>query len=446
MSEDKTGHSFYHVGNVGAVVLNRSISEKNDVPADNGVPGEESDNYFIPWGANNQRPFDLYNKGKKSPIIRSGLNKKARIIYGGGVELVKKVKNETTGKVEFEVVDSEEGKLFEDFKLQSNLENYLIGSLLDLEWFKNVFPQITTNIGGNKVVALRRQKAAYCRWAPRDKEGDLKECFISYKFKSEEPDKKDVLTRKVIDPFSDPVASLTQLAKSKGGHFIFPLEYPGLVENYYPDPEWASVIESGWLDLSLKIADFKNNLMLNQISILYHIEIDDRFWKLQFPKWEDLSVDVKKKKRDEVIEAFLKAKIGTGNAGGVHLTSMLSEQTEKGMEQTSLWKITVLDNKLKDGVYVEDSQEASAHTFAGIGLDPTITGVLPGKGQMPSSGSDKRVAVNIEASYQKVHQDLILKPLYLIKKFNDWPKEWEWRFKTPEITKLDEGTETTQAI
>ena len=444
-SSENTAPEFFVVKSKGiaASVLNVNL---DGVAPEKKIPNKEDGTSYVYWGSNNQRPNELYKAGKKSSIIKSGLTKMAQILYGGGVEVGEYILNKNTGREEFVPVTREKGKLFYDFKFQSNLEGYLLGSIFDLYWFKNVFPQIGVNLNRDKIVQLKRQKASDCRWAWQNKEGNIEKCFISHKFEDGPIDvkKEDVLTRSVLNPDYDPKGQLDALLKKKRSenYFIYPLKYPGITENYYAEPDWVSAIESGWLDLANKIAQFKNSLMENQISIIYHIEIDTRYWSAKFPKWDEWDAKKKKETSDTVISDWLNSKTGPDKAGNVQFTPMVAEDDgQGGKNQVSYWKVSVVDNKLKDGAFILDSQEASAHIFAAIGLDPTITGVLPGKGQMPSSGSDKRVAVNMQMNFQQVHRDLILKPLYLIRDFNGWPSTWEFRFKTPEITKLDSGKE-----
>ena len=92
------------------------------------------------------------------------------------------------------------------------------------------------------------------------------------------------------------------------------------------------------------------------------------------------------------------------------------------------WKIEAIDNKIKDGIYIEDSNEASSHLLYALSMDPTIIGSQPGSKLGSGSGSDKQVAFNIYIDTVKAHQDLILEPFRWIAEYNGW-EPYTFKFK-----------------
>jgi hypothetical protein len=109
------------------------------------------------------------------------------------------------------------------------------------------------------------------------------------------------------------------------------------------------------------------------------------------------------------------------------------------------WQIEAVDNKIKDGVYIEDSQEASSHLMFALGVDPTLIGNSPGKGMGAGSGSDKNAAFNAYISLCQIHQDLILEPLHFIRDYNGWNPEYQFRFRKALMAPMTSGKPTLQA-
>jgi hypothetical protein len=93
------------------------------------------------------------------------------------------------------------------------------------------------------------------------------------------------------------------------------------------------------------------------------------------------------------------------------------------------WKITAIDNKIRDGIYIEDSQEASSHLLFALAVDPTLIGSAPGKGMGAGSGSDKQAAFNQYISLCQAHADIILEPLHFIRDYNGWDPRLTFKFK-----------------
>ncbi len=60
------------------------------------------------------------------------------------------------------------------------------------------------------------------------------------------------------------------------------------------------------------------------------------------------------------------------------------------------------------------------------------------------SGSDARVAFNNFISTSTFEQDLILEVLHLVRDYNGWPENLEFRFKQPLIMTMDKGKQVQQ--
>ncbi|MFC7669286.1 hypothetical protein ACFQT0_19455 [Hymenobacter humi] len=189
------------------------------------------------------------------------------------------------------------------------------------------------------------------------------------------------------------------------------------------------------------IPEFKKQLFINQLSIKYLIEADVRYWEWKYPDWSEKKEGDRKQLISEELDAFEKTMSGTNGAGKSILSVTMPDPN--GGSPISVFKITPIDDKIKSGLYVEDSQEASSHIYTALQVDPTLSGISPGKGMGAGSGSDKRVAGNLFVNTHSFHQDLILEVLNLVRDYNGWDPELEFRFLNPEINTLDKPAEST---
>lgn len=393
------------------------------------------------WGDDNLFPQTVYKEARKSTIIPSTLDWKARALYSGGIVAGKVSYKEANGGVT-EIFTPEINKEFDEFKKRSALNRYLIEATNDFYWFYNPFPELVLSKDRKKIVAISAQESMHCRWGLQNpKTGLVEQCFINANWDDNEDENSKTTTKvAVIDPYYDPVGSLRE--RDDAYKYIYPISYPTPGGTYYQLAHWNSIRESGWLEFTSDLVKFKKALVKNNMSIKYQIEIAEWWWEWKYPQWKEL--DPKKKieiMTSEVkkINDFLKG----AEAAGKSIITVLRFDPHTGEEQKG-WTINVIDDKFKDGAYIEDSQEGSSHMLYALGVDGTLIGNAPGKGMGAGSGSDKRVAFDIYISLCKVHQDIILDPLTLIRDYNGWDPDLEFRFRSTLITTLDTGKETTQ--
>jgi hypothetical protein len=200
------------------------------------------------------------------------------------------------------------------------------------------------------------------------------------------------------------------------------------------------VIDSGWLDVLKAIPKFKKALMENQLEIKYHINVPSVWWEWKYPGFHTKTAEEKKTLREEELANF--SKFFTGDGQGNTLMSDYYSNPEMGKEFAK-WEVKVLDNKTRDGMYIEDSQEASSYMLYCLGLDEVLFGKGPGKGMGSGSGSDKLVAFNAYMATVAPHLDVIYEPIRFIKEYNGWPEDLELRFKVPNLERLKTTAELT---
>lgn len=391
---------------------------------------------IVPWGSDNLFPQHVIDKVRKSTLIPSTLVKQAHMLQSSGLVYGKVTGYDKDGNEETEYTYDLE---VEQWMKRTNVKRYLREASLSYHWFYNLFPEIILSRDRSKIVSIHSQRPEYCRWQKQnDRSGYVDNCFISANWdgSSDVNDKRYVTKVPTIDPYWN-AAEVLKKERSEF-KFIYPLSYPSPGTSFYQLAPWNGAIESGWLEISLSIPAFKKALFENQITTKYQIEVSTWWWNWQYPGFDQMSNEEKKKIQDNELDMFEKFMVGNDNAGKSIMTTYQSDPV-RGVKYDG-WVISPIDNKIKDGIYIEDSQEAASHLLYALGWDPTLTGPIPGKtGMGAGSGSDKRVASEIYLSMIEPNRDVVLEPLQFIFDYN-WPeKGYKLKFRNSRVTTLDQG-------
>ncbi len=417
-----------------------SISSKKQQPTTPLVSQSTTPNngLLAYWGENNLFPQDVIKEVSKNTIIGSTLDWKARALYAGG--LVYGESNYDDDGKDLFFPKNDPG--IYAFLKSSNTRRFLIESCTDFYWFYNTFPELITSKDRKKIVAVSSQEASYCRWGLQsEKSAQIDYCYIKANWEEGySTDPKYVTIVPVIDPYINRVEALRE--RKDGFKYIYPVSYPTPGKTFYQLAHWNSLRESKWLDVAQSIPAFKKALFKNQISLKYLIEVSTWWWNWKYSGFDTFPSKQKSELMTKELEKFEKFMSGAESAGNSLMVTFHSNP--EFQKEYPGWKITPIDNKIKDGIYIEDSQEASSHLLYALGVDPTLVGNGPGKLMGAGSGSDKRVAFNVYISLCQIHQDLILEPLEFIADYNGWDKKIKnltFKFRHSMITTLDKGTE-----
>jgi hypothetical protein len=392
------------------------------------------------WGADNLEPQRILADIRENTILLSGLDWKARALYGGGLMYGSFVYGDD-GAETFKPIRLPQ---VESFVRRNQLHRWAMGTAQDIVTFANGFPELILSKDRSEITNITRQKVPFCRWARQNPNtGFIEDCFINANWGSWS-NENDIFTAKVpvILPGYDLVESLRD--DRRGYKYMYPLSYPSHSETFYQLQNWNAARTSGWLKVAQSIPAFKQHLFENQITIKYLIEVSTWWWKWKYGEnWESLPLEQRQKHIDFELARFESFMTGNEAAGSSLMVSFHSDPITQ--KEFAGWKITPIDNKIKDGIYVEDSQEASLHLYSTLDIDPTLRGITPGKSMGGGSGSDKRVAFNLYISLQQAFQDVVTEVLQFVCDYNGWTgpdgMPLVWRFRNALITTLDTGSE-----
>lgn len=411
--------------------ISSAIITTNVLPTRPKVSTEKSqlEGKVVPWGDDNLFPQNILKECRKNTIIGTTLDKQARIAIEGGLAYGNKVLKD--GKVVFEEVIDEKVEIF---LRRSQATIYQISAYRNFYWFYNCFPELILSKDRKTIATLKNQKTPYCRWGAQNSNGVVEKCYISAQWEDVNSSTLDGVAKlPVIDIYADP----KDLQEGKDTNYIYPISYPTEEESFYSLTDWNSLRESGWLEVAQAIPEFKKMLFKNQLNIKYHIEISSHWWNWRYPGFNGFK---EKKKKDLInleLKKFEEKMKGNDQAGNTIMTTFFSDPEHS--KEYAGWRINTIDNKIKDGIYNQDSNEASSHLLYAIGMDSAIIGVQPGAKIGAGSGSDKSVAYRIYSDLVKSHQDLILAPFHFIAEYNGWLSEetgmpyyfWQRNLKDP---------------
>lgn len=382
------------------------------------------------WGDANDFPKKVDQACELNSDLASSLDWLARLLYSGGVSY--KVLDCKTGAESSKRVADIDAFLFRNFQ-------YPFSACKNLFKYVNIFPQMNLSKDRAKIDWLINRPSGHCRHSLQNKKGEIRDCYINAQW-SEGAGVEDKETVKFPSLNSLTVTKEDLQSDNRGLEYIYPLFYPN-GKIYYQLADWNGIRNNGWLDLANEVPKLKMAIMKNQITIKYHVRMPDYWMAWKYEDWDKLSQKERVKKTKEEVKKFDDFLKGSEHAGKT-ITSTYRTDEHTGKEFPG-WQIVPIDDKLKDGMYLEDSQEATIKIFSALGIDPSLFGIIPGKGGSNRSGSDKREAMNIAVSLLQAHADIVLRPYNFISYYNGWNNEeqWiQWSFNRPLLQTLDKVT------
>lgn len=216
---------------------------------------------YIPWGGDNQMPFDILSLVEKDETLATCQCFNAEVCYGSGLQYCT---TETTAKVKNDV---------EDFLLDNDLAAYFLGICQDFKHFGFAVSVLILNEDGTKIVCLLRKEACYCRFTPADSHGRISKILYA-NWRKSISSRSDIEEIDLLEP-SAPWRDLQdKLAKkSKCRKFAIVSRIPTVDSTYYPIPYYGALFRGKWYNIKQLIGIAKEAKLKNSAPIKYHIEV-----------------------------------------------------------------------------------------------------------------------------------------------------------------------------
>ena len=403
---------------------------------------------FVQWGDHNDLPLQVIRKVYKNVTTSANIEFNSRLGVGDGIMVYKKVRNGNKIEVQ-EVLESEAPEIF-DFMLRCNMTRSIQEQIADLTMFGDANIELSLS-ADCKVVMMAHKELCYSRLSETNDRGDIEWHGYSADWSKGAP--SDVLITPYLDrrrPYLDLLQKIGKAAGDDGKfrdsgnrRFIMSMSQPVPGRFYYNKPFWWSIFEAGWYDFACAIPEFKRALINNQMVIKYHIQIADNFFPEMF---KDAGV-TKPEEQETLKKDFLKKLddflAGTKNAGKSLVSQFRYSRT--GDKELQGIKVIPIDNGLKGGEYINDSEEVSNIICYAMGVHPSLIGANPGKNGT-ISGSEARELFIIKQSLLKPLRDALVMPLYIAKTLNNWDKDIHFAIPNLMLTTLDQNTGSQKTI
>ena len=405
------------------------------------VPKETSSEAWSPWGDDNLFPQNVLKDLEKNSIALRALEKRKTVHFGRGIIAYRETeeKDPLGNPIRKKVTDPD---IVEFLKL--NRVNFQWIDLINsLEMFANGWLEFILNKGQDKINKVFIKDPVYCRNAKMDPaKPRIPFLFYSAQWDEGTPSEEDGSLAKI--PMYDPVKYDGNKYKDK--KFAYPVFYRSFNKSYYHLSVWNGLRTGGWLSIANMVPGLKKAIMQNQMSIKYHIEIPDDYFKNRYPT-PDFTVEQQEAKKLEVLNDMNDFLSDVENSGKSFLTFTFYNKFKQ--EYVSGWKINVIDNKLKDDAYLPDSQAANSEILFALGVDPCLIGAgIPGGKLGAGSGSDKREAFWMLNAEMGAYRQISLEPLYFIRDFNGWDETIQFDYVTVDTSQTQDKhpTKTTKRI
>lgn len=384
----------------------------------------------VPWGDGDDMPALLEAMWKKSPDLLRAIQLKADILYANGIDYHVE---DASGKILDKRLPEVDRFIQRSWLYPMNVVNHIYQYFIG-------FPQLLMNGSKDKIVKIHPLTPRNCRFEHMNMDGFIEKLYVNGKWEEGATKKdKETKTFRYADPWYYDPYTFAETWDKKEFSVVLPVKFPS-DDPYYPLPDYWTLKLSKWFDLALKIPVFKDTIMKNQITVKYLIEMPDWWMTNSYPDWEDYSAAKKKalmksevKKMEDFIAGFEKS-------GKSFIAYTKTDPEGKKYEG---WAFKAIDDKMKDGMYIEDSLEATVKIFTAVGVDPGVIGITPGAPGGSRAGSERREALNIQLILSTRAEHLILSPYVFSSVFNGWTNDKEkvvFFFKKPFMQTLDKIT------
>jgi len=360
---------------------------------------------YIPWGGDNQLPFDILSLIEKDETLATCQLFNAEICYGSGLRYDTCLANVYTRRQ------------VERFTLDNDLSAYFLGVCQDLKHFGFAVSVIILNDDATKIVSLKRKEACYCRFAPADKRGVIpKILYANWRYVTRSDSDIEVID--LLDPAA-PWRDLQDKIAAGSSHRKFALvsRIPTVDSTYYPIPYYAALFKGKWYNIKQLIGIAKEAKLRNSAPIKYHIEIGAKYWESLF---RSEGITDRRRQQERIVrekQSILDFLTGAENSGKAWFSTFYVSPDGKEQHDVVISKI---DSSKEGGDWETDIQEAINMICFTMRVHSNLVGSVPGKAQTNNSGSDKRELYTIAQALQKPYHDLLFTVHRIIIKFNGW--------------------------
>lgn len=391
------------------------------------------------WGKKNDFPQQVIKKLATNPILGRTLDDK--VCFAQGLDILPVMPKIIEGKEVLEIVDDAEIWAFID---QPSTQNYFNEAFTNLFTFYNGFAKLTKSINHEKILQIDCEDSAFCRLSDQNAAGESELVYVNANWPQAKITDKETITYDALNPYSFTIVD--DAYQIDDHEFIYPFSYATPGKTFYQLAHYMSFLESEWNTLLELIAKHKRYFLENQITLKFHIELPDYYFDQKLGAVYTKATDSEKlRMRTAEIQLWNDYLTNVENTGNsiASIYKVVNNTAVPGVN------ITPIDNKMPDGKFINDNQEAFSLLLYALGMDPALLGFAPGAKMGSGSGSDKREAFLIFLAKVTPYRKKVLEPLNFIALYNGWKEKYprmRFVFKDVILTTLDSGGDTASSI
>lgn len=405
---------------------------------------EEGKKSWIPWGTADNFPDLVLSILEKNTVGRACLHYLTKMTYGQDLFTYTRNGFDAQNRELRTWLDIQD---WEDIQARTNFDIIRLGMTQDFCLFATAYADIVFDGNKSKVFSISYHKTRNVRLAPMV-DGQPTFAFISSNF----PDAKDsdCLKLPVIDPLLFPSQIEALKADKKQLRYLLPLRWPDARRDYYSLAYWDSSRSNGYMDISNSIPQFKKMMFLHQMSLKYHIQVPLEYWEWKYPDWDKKTADEQDAEVTLFYDEMNTNLTGAKNAQKAIIT-FYRTQTAGAQKAIGEFKITVLDDKMKNDAYLPDAAAANAEIAASflvnpseIGLGAASSAAYSGGGN--NSGSNIREAGLSSKAILRGERAILNSIFKFVKLYNGYDAKARIVTMDEVLTTLDQGSGSEKII
>ena len=204
---------------------------------------------------------------------------------------------------------------------------------------------------------------------------------------------------------------------------------------YYADAMWHSIFAGSIFEYAFTIIDDRLTRKRNSNIIGRVIYIHQEYLKHLYTQQGENKSKTIPQIQQEVFTDINRWLSNPNNAGQALISSVFTGLDDK---EHKAWEIVEIESKANSQAQAEKTelQEISSIIFFAMGLDSKLIGNTPGDATS-SGGTDLRERFLVKQIQFAPLQQLMLRPLEVISKFNKWDPHLVWQIDREVLTTLD---------
>lgn len=204
---------------------------------------------------------------------------------------------------------------------------------------------------------------------------------------------------------------------------------------YYADALWHSIFAGSIFEYAFTIVDDRltrkrNSNIIGRV-IYIHQDYISRLYQQQGEKKKKTQGEI----QNEIFSSINTWLSNPDNAGQALISSAFTGSDGK---EHKAWEIVEIETKANDQANADKTelQEISSIIFFAMGLDAKLIGNTPGD-TASSGGTDLRERFLVKQIQFAPLQQLMIRPLEVLSRFNDWDEHLVWWIDREVLTTLD---------